>query len=590
MRTAFERGGDVRSVDLTGAFAALWRERASGVLEFTRGDRRSRFDVLDGAVVEASSSDPSLDAAEVLLRAGKLDATAIGAREFRPGEDRARWAREQGLLTERDWRWGEKIRVVEILSDLIGWPEGRYTFYPDEPPDEPRSPGELRLGIERLLLELFLRSRDREFVHRSLGAADAPLQRSADFDESFAALGLTPDAALVAAAIDGRASAAEISRRIPPDPYSVEKLLAALTTLGLVHPEYAAPARVRRKPAKEAPEPAPPPAPAADEMGSTPETFEPQPEPELEAPPPPPPPAPPPVEIEAIEELRPEPEEPEIVRGDSEEPGLSTEIPLAAGPVPAEPEPVLTSWEQIPAEPLDQRLSMIEPPTLIRPGRSIPTSLWLLIALAVAVGGLLLFRARKNAGVVSPPAAEPATTNVPSSPTITIPSPRATTPMAVIPTVQASPVPPATRTVPPTPVPPTPGRPTPAPPTARPSAVPTIAARPVVASPAAGGDRRAWTSRAARDRAVRTRDRRIAYTIQLELVCELPSLEEAWRYDRGGAMWLLVADHRGRECFKVFWGGYPTLEEARAAKASVPRFFFTPTNQPTVVSTRPLLP
>src|SRR4029453_9207614 len=244
MSTAFEREGDFRNVDLTGALAALWRERASGVLEFSHADRRTRFDVLDGAVVGASSSDPSLDAAEVLIRAGKLDPEAIAGRKFRAGEDRARWAKERGLLTERDWRWGENIQVVEILSDLIGWPEGRYTFDPDEPPE----PGELRLGLERLLLELFLRSRDRELVPRSRGAADAPLARWVDFDENFAALGLTTDAALVAAAIDGRTSAAEISRRIPPDPFSVENLLAALTTLGLVHPEYAVPDRGRRKP------------------------------------------------------------------------------------------------------------------------------------------------------------------------------------------------------------------------------------------------------------------------------------------------------------------------------------------------------
>jgi len=52
----------------------------------------------------------------------------------------------------------------------------------------------------------------------------------------------------------------------------------------------------------------------------------------------------------------------------------------------------------------------------------------------------------------------------------------------------------------------------------------------------------------------------------------------------------LVAEHRGRECFRVFWGRYATVEEARAAKSSVPRFFFTPTNVPAVIATRPLLP
>jgi septal ring-binding cell division protein DamX len=118
-------------------------------------------------------------------------------------------------------------------------------------------------------------------------------------------------------------------------------------------------------------------------------------------------------------------------------------------------------------------------------------------------------------------------------------------------------------------------------PTAPPEATAVIA-------PPAG--RPQWLARAERDRRALARDRRTRFTIQLELVCELPSVEEAWRYDRGGRMWLLVAEHRGRECFRVFWGRYATVEEARAAKSSVPRFFFTPTNVPAVIATRPLLP
>jgi septal ring-binding cell division protein DamX len=113
---------------------------------------------------------------------------------------------------------------------------------------------------------------------------------------------------------------------------------------------------------------------------------------------------------------------------------------------------------------------------------------------------------------------------------------------------------------------------------------------PPAAATALPRDRRGWLELADRDRRALARSRRTHYTIQLELVCELPSLEEAWNYERGRSMWLLVSTHRGRECFRVLWGRYATLEAARSAKASVPRFFFTPTNQPTVVSTRSLLP
>ena len=276
MRTAFEREGDIRSVDLLAAFATLWRQRSSGVLRFSGTGESIRFDVLAGDVVRVSASDPGFDAIEVLLRAGKLDATALEGRRLPSGKDRALAAREMGLLTERDWRWGERIRVVEVLAHLVAWLDGSYAFDSSDRPEA----GELTVGIHRLILELFLRSRDRAFVHHALPAVDAPLQRAADFDEKFGTLGLTPDALTVAAAIDGRSTAAEISRRTPPDPFSVEKLLAALATLGLLHPEYAAepsraaPGRGSGDVAEAARETEPPPPSPAEPPAPAPESAE----------------------------------------------------------------------------------------------------------------------------------------------------------------------------------------------------------------------------------------------------------------------------------------------------------------------------
>jgi len=559
MRTAFERAGDVRSVDLLSAFATLWRERATGVLTFSRLEHRLRFEILEGAVLGVSSSDPAFDTAEVLVRAGKLDAAVLEDRRLPAGRDRARAARELGLLTERDWRWGEKIRAVEILSDLIGWLEGTYKLDPFERPEA----GGFRLGIERLLLELFLRSRDRAFIHQSLGAVDAPLQRAANFDQEFPALGLTSEALAVIEAIDGRATAAEIPRRVAPDPFSVEKLLAALTTLGLVHPEYAAEAP---PPAKLAAPGAAPPAP----------------------PPEPQPPRSPAVPVASVEvaeapglhgtELGVEVSPPGDAAPREGAAGAEPEreLSLAPSPEPSHPEPLVTSWEQEPAGPMDQPLELPEPPAFLPSRRSSLHPIWLLVVLAIAVGALLLFRAReREAGPAGVPSVAPTAIATSAALVITEALPTIAPPTPVPPTV-----------APPTPVPPTEIPPTPVPRTATrrplPTEPPPTAAGPE--QPPIG--RRQWLARAGRDRRLLLRNRRTRYTIQLELVCELASLDEAWRYDRRGAMWLLTASHRGRECFRVFWGRYATLDEARAAKSGIPRFFFTPTNEPVVVSTR----
>ena len=557
MRTAFERAGDVRSVDLLAAFATLWRERATGVLTFSRPQHRVRFEILEGAVLEVSSSDPAFDTAEVLVRAGKLDAAVLEGRRLPAGRDRARAAREIGLLTERDWRWGEKIRAVEILSDLIGWLEGTYKLDPFERPEV----GEFRLGIERLLLELFLRSRDRAFIHQSLGAVDAPLQRAADFDQEFPALGLTSEALAVIEAIDGRATAAEIPRRVAPDPFSVEKLLAALTTLGLVHPEYAAEAppsakRTTPGPAPPAPPPEPPHSPAAPVAAA--EVAE----------------APGESGTELAVEVSPPGDEASREKAAVAEPEM--ELPLAPSPEPSHPEPLVTSWEQEPAGPMDQPLELHEPPAFPRSRRPSLTPVWLLVVLAIAVGALLFFRAReRGAGAAGVPSVAPTAIATSAAVVITEALPIVAPPTPVPPTI-----------APPTPVPPTEVPPTPVPRTATPRPLPTEPPPTAAAPEPPPIGRRQWLARAGRDRRLLLRDRRTRYTIQLELVCELASLDEAWRYDRRGAMWLLTASYRGRECFRVFWGRYATLDEARAAKSGVPRFFFTPTNQPVVVSTR----
>ncbi|HEU5251053.1 MAG TPA: DUF4388 domain-containing protein, partial [Thermoanaerobaculia bacterium] len=538
---------------------------ATGVLAFSRPDQRVRVEILDGTVVGVFTSDPSFDTAEVLVRAGKLDPGVLEERRPTAGRDRARAAREQGLLTERDWRWGEKIRAVEVLSDLLGWLEGSYSFDPSERPE----PGEFRLGIERLLLELFLRSRDREFIHGSLGATDAPLQRSSDFEETFPTLGLTADARLVVAAIDGRATAAEISRRVPPDPFSVEKLLAALTILGLVHPEYAAETPVRQA-VERAPEP--PGQAAAPEL-------EPE-RPREPLTPPMPAEAPPPSE-KAEPDIPTPAREPEARAFEAPAPVESPlELPLPAPGAAPEPE-IVTSWEQVPPEPMDQPLAMPEPPELLRPSRSGLGSLWILVILAIAVAALLFFRSREGRNALPGPQSLPSPAAGARSPGVAAGSfsiPAATAVVAAAPRATEPPPTPASAAAAPTPKRP-------------PSPHPTILSeQPATGAVAPPRDRRLWIARAENDLRRLARDRRTRYSIQLELVCELPSLEEAWRYDRRGAMWLLAAPYGGRECFRVFWGRFSTIDQARTAKAEVPRFFFTPRNQPAVVSTRALLP
>ncbi len=248
MRVSFETAGDIRGVDLLAAFVTLWRERTSGSVRFSRAGATAGFDFSSGEVTAVFSSEPRFATASVLIRAGKLEAAALERLSAPEGSDAALAALAAGILTKREWRWGEKIRAIEVFADMLLWPEGKYLFDAGARPAQ----GESALAIPRLLLELFLRSRDRNLIEHQLGPPDAPLLRAPDFEQEFMTFGLTADAESVVRLIDGRASAAEISRKAPADPFAVLKLLAALATLGLVRPAQA-PSEAPLRIAPEAP-------------------------------------------------------------------------------------------------------------------------------------------------------------------------------------------------------------------------------------------------------------------------------------------------------------------------------------------------
>jgi hypothetical protein len=575
MKDAFEAAGDVRSVDLLAAFVSIWREKRSGSLRFTRAGASAGYDLADGDIVAVFSSEPRFETSAILVRAGKLDASALERLSMPPGTDAALAALQTGILTRREWKWGEKIRAIEILADLLTWADGKYLSDVDARPE----PGEFVLPIPRLVLELFLRSRDRNLVEHQLGPTDVPLRRSDNFDEEFSTFGLTADAESVVQLIDGGATAIEISERAPAEEFAVLKLLAALTTLGLLAPDSDALPKEgehRLLDVEVGPTPDPPPF----------ESWAPHAAP---APPVDEPMSPGPLNEMPLEEAAPEPLRLEAEReweASLAEPGAET---VAS---PDWPSPSLPDWEA--RTPLDQPLVSEPEPLPPAPARRrswgmIAVILFAFLLAAVAATVFLRSRFTRQASpppVTSPPTAVPvALSPVPTVPLA--PSPLPTT-LVARPAAPAAPAPRPRATAVAT------ARPAAAAtPAAKPRATAVATARPPApATPAprgevAGTERSSWLERARRDRRRLLADKKTRYAIQLELVCETPSLAEAWKHDRpAGTLWLLPETHQERECFRVLWGRYRSIDEAKKAKSGIPAYFVTSSNRPAVVGVR----
>ncbi len=648
MRTAFGPEGDIRSTDVLAALVALWRENASGTLRFSRSGATSGFELSAGEILGASSSDPRFDTAAILVRAGKLEASTLERLVVPEGADRAHSALQAGILTKREWRWGEKIRAVEVLSDLLTWIEGDYSFYRKPP----REAGEFRLTIPRLVLELFLRSRDRTLVLHYLGGVDVPLVRDGRFETEFSTFGLTDDAESVVRLIDGESTAAEIAAEAPAEAFAVEKLLAALATLGLVHPAYAVDpggeaegaandAATRRIATLEATTPPPRPPDAGDEetaAGGASEDIEGELEPEvdieekLEAAPPPPP-AP---EYDALEEESPAEEaEEELVDADLEGPGAKDADAALEDPEETESErlasdfvaarnaapifdarnaaptfdaedaaPILDASEAAADEytRVEAEETFSETPVPEEPAGT-PYDFQRPLDTSTGVGSLERPRHRSSATLLVILGLLVAATAAvvywrargadgpgePSPVAAALPSPTASETMVEAPS--AAPTAAAAMPPPAAPVVPTLA------PSPRPTARPASTARPVptaaprTASSAAAGarprSRQDWLERAERDQKAAAAARDARFTVQLELACEVPSLTEAYAHDRpAGSMWVVPTSFRGRTCFRVLWGRYATREAAESGLAGAPAFFSTPRNHPMVVAIR----
>ena len=514
MKNVFEAEGDLREVDPLAALVSCWRERSSGSLRFARGPSECGFDLADGDVVAIVSSDPRFDTAAILVRAGKLAADAV-ERLSGEGADAALLALQSGLLTRREWKWGEKIRAIEVFSDLLSWNDGRYRFDASAAP----AAGELRLPVPRLLLELFLRSRDRNLVEHQLGPPDQALVRGERFDEEFPTFGLTADAESVVRLIDGRSTAAQIAEKAPADEFAVRKLLAALVTLGLVHPVPSAATRAPERPRVPEPPPAPP-EPAWPEEAEQAEkaeeaeepSFEPHaletPIPEIVAEPfeaslpeiPEPVPEAPSVELPGVEpspldDLSPSSPDPRWTPRHEE--GVRPEMALfdaPGGDLPIEPSP----------EPADE-------PAPPRGGGFLT---WALGVLVLAVLGVVVWRLRER--TPAPSAAPPRAT---AAAAVTFPPP-ATAAAGAPARATAAPPAPTTAPVIATAVPGAAPRPTAA--SARPAAAALAPASASALPPSTKGSepdsREAWNRRAERDRRRLESDRRARYATKTATV------------------------------------------------------------------------
>jgi hypothetical protein len=619
----------------------LHRNGATGSLKVEGPSYQKAIYFRAGRILFGSSNDPRDQLGALLIENGKITPeqledvnTKVG-----PGNPLAKVLSETGFVSQRELSEAARAKVERILSDVMAYTSGTFEF---EDGVLPKGAVDLKLTSDALVVAAVRALSDRNFVLRhleGLGAVLAPPREGIGPSPD-----LPPEAKALLAQFDGHCTLKDAAARTRVEEFDAAKVACALLFLGLAE----------RRDVTQAPSVEPEPGFHLDDsseldLGETARAALTVPEPVsvdnpffvtappvgaagfdlIELPPPPvPAPLPPPVpapEPPASEEIAiapPPSRQPPLVpppprraadtpvpQRSPSPPAPTPEIPVPAFPSPFErptatPNTKRPSKDELaaldalldsrqaegPLEPLGKRPEPEWAPNFGHaPGRGgrassgrsrlLPISLGVVAALGIGISGVWYFFLRVGA----PPAAVRATATP-------LPTPLTTSAAPSAPPSLASPSPPAS-TLPSAaaPTPATAATPSPAP-------VATLAtpAPPATGTPGLTEARNLLRSgqldAAGRGFLAHVKSQPGSSTIQILVACSAETVQKATTNVGGPELFIVPVSFKGRDCYRLCWGLYPSEGAAESALRTLPAYFHEGGAKPRVVTGREILP
>ena len=498
--------GEIGEIDLIQRLVELGRERFTGAIRFEQDGIIKIVYFKGGDVLSASTNDRTDAVDEILLRAGKVDKEHVKQALARRKENESLG----DALLNLGFITRKELtwgRRIQVIGILRSVKTWDHGQYAIVADYLPKREEGTLFPLQQTLIEMYVTDQDRSPYERALEGGSAVLEKTPEFELAFARLGLNEDASEIAAKIDGKRTVAEIAAVTGKDIFNTYKLLEALRALGLLRKlESESKAEVKDELAFASLGVAD----AADawSSGKLP-AFQLEPEPPVQP---------------AMESAPPPPPMLPDVQWGFDEAQIETANQAAESkPLPPPPVPIPRSVTHA------QTQSRRTPPKFTRPeakkSRGSPVFLMIvLLIIGAAAFGAWWYWKQLNA--------EPQPTEV-------------VRPVRKAPVIAA-----------PTPTPPPAPVPVPAP-------LPAPAPQPVLAQPVTAP---APTPAPTPAPAPATTAK---FTLQVELVCQDASLRKATSMG-GDKVWSLPITYRGQQCYRVFWGRYPTRAAAEAAVGEIP--------------------
>lgn len=212
-----------------------------GVLRLSWKDRELFLTLREGKIVSAVGPSPRR-LARLLGPGIRVDEADLMIA--------ARQAAEKNQLPIEESVGAVKVLIQEDLSQWLCDPNRELKLL-DEQPELGPDPN---ISFQHALIELILTARDDIYSQHILPDRSKALRRHRNFSEQYGALRLSEEADLVVARIDGHRDIAEVLTRSSLPEAEIHRLLAALTSAGILE-------IVEPEKREEAPEPPEPPEP-----------------------------------------------------------------------------------------------------------------------------------------------------------------------------------------------------------------------------------------------------------------------------------------------------------------------------------------
>lgn len=224
--------GSLRNLPLPDVFQTIVASQKSGILTLVSGIHRSRI-YFDSGNIEYAHVTPGVHLGEMLVRMDLLSTKEVQDLLFHQERENAGTplgvlAVQRELMDEDDLARALERQVLEVVSDVIGWRDGEFTFS-DRSVTSSQVPTQHSFDAMRVLMEVLERL---EHFREGAVAPSAVFERSGDPTKA----DMPPGGWEVLAVVDGRRTARSIGAEVDMTERQVYHVLHVLAEQGVIAP------------------------------------------------------------------------------------------------------------------------------------------------------------------------------------------------------------------------------------------------------------------------------------------------------------------------------------------------------------------